>query len=343
MWNSFGVGINLMSVENGGFNHLRVLIVGCGNIAGVFDQGRSASDLPYTHAGAYVRDGRFKITVCVEPDDKRRAEFMAAWNVPVGFRSIDELLDTEEHFDVISICSPTIFHSHDLEIALRLAPKLIFCEKPITTSLADTERLVEECRKANIPMAVNYTRRWDPAVVKLQTSIHSGQWGVLRSVIGLYNKGILNNGSHMFDLLHLFVGPMNISKIGEPVYDFFPNDPTVAVWLQGPQGVPIHIACSHADDFAVFELQLIFSHGMVIMEDGGFVWRERRAIDNVNYKGYRKLAEGERYPGGYPHAMLGAVDNFYRAINKGDALASTGASALSAQRLCAQVLHQASL
>ncbi len=50
--------------------------MGCGNIAGGFGQGRSASDLPYTYAGAYVRDGRFKITVCVEPEDNRRAEFM---------------------------------------------------------------------------------------------------------------------------------------------------------------------------------------------------------------------------------------------------------------------------
>lgn len=330
-----------MSATNGGLNHLRVLIVGCGKIAGGFDQGRFPNDLPYTHAGAYVRDGRFKITVCVEPDDNRRAEFMETWGVPVGVRSTDELLNTGEQFDVISICSPTICHAHDLEIALRLNPKLIFCEKPITTLLADTEELVAECCEANILLAVNYTRRWDPDITKLQASIHAGQWGMLRSVIGLYNKGILNNGSHMLDLLHLIVGPMEIIKIGKPIYDFFPNDPTISVWLQGQQDVSIHLACSHAEDFAVFELQLIFSHGVLTMEDGGMFWRERRAIDSVTFKGYRMLEEGVRRAGEYPRAMLQAVDNIYRAIYQGDPLASTGDSALFAQRVCEQIKQHA--
>ena len=314
-----------------------VLIVGCGNIAGGFDLGRAASDLPYTHTGAYSRDGRFNIAVCIEPDDNRRTEFMAAWGVPIGFRSIDEILDSSFQFEVISICSPTICHAHDLEIALRLKPKLIFCEKPITTSYADTERLVAECRKANILLAVNYTRRWDPEISKLQANIHAGRWGLLRSVTGLYNKGILNNGSHMLDLLHLIVGSMEIVKVGTPVYDFFPNDPSIPVWLEDPRGVPIHLACAHAEDYAVFELHLIFSQGVLTMEEGGMYWRERRAIASTTFKGYRKLDEGEHRTGKYPYAMLQAVDNIYRAIKQGEPLASTGESALSAQRLCEQV------
>lgn len=335
------MGTDLVPVVNGDSSYLRVLLVGCGNIAGVFDQGRPPGDLPHTHAGAYARDGRFKITVCVEPDDNRRQAFMEAWNVPAGFASLEEVLAAGEAFDVISICSPTTFHAHDLEIALGLEPQLIFCEKPVTTSLVNTEKLVEKCRKAKVLLAVNYTRRWDPVLVKLQASINTGQWGTLRSVVGLYNKGILNNGSHLFDLLHMLVGPMEIVTTGKPVNDFFADDPTIPVWLQTMQEVPIHIACSHAEDFAVFELQFIFSHGVLTMEDGGMFWRERRVVDHVRYKGYRKLDEGGRQAGGYPHAMLAAVDNIYRAVKQGEPLASTGVSALAAQRLCAQIVRQA--
>lgn len=321
-------------------NPLRALIVGCGNIAGLFDQGRSQSDLPYTHAGAYTRDGRFSLAVCVEPDDNRRTEYMAAWDVPVGFRAIEEVLDSGYHFDVISICSPTTCHAHDLEIALRLKPKLIFCEKPVTTSLAETERLVEECRKNNILLAVNYSRRFDPDVSKLQTDMQAGRWGQLRSVVGYYNKGILNNGSHMLDLLNFLVGPMDIVKVGKPIQDFFPNDPTVPVWLEGPQGVPVHLVCGHAEDYAIFELQLIFSRGMLTMEEGGMFWRERSVLDSEIFKGYRMLEEGVRRAGEYPRAMRQAVDNIYRAINQGDPLASTGESALAAQHVCEQIKQQ---
>ena len=316
---------------------LRVLAVGCGNIAGGFDQGRPSSDLPYTHAGAYTRDGRFSIAACVEPDDTRRKEFMDAWGVPAGFFSIEEAVGSGSQFDVVSICSPTPCHAHDLDVVLRLKPKLIFCEKPVTTSVVETERLVTECGKLNIPLAVNYTRRWDPDIAKLQADIYAGQWGRLRSVVGFYNKGILNNGSHMLDLLLLLVGPMDIVNVGKPIYDFFPNDPTVPVWLEGHQGVPVHLACGHAKDYAVFELQLIFSHGVLTMEEGGMFWRERRAIASDTFKGYRRLEEDVRREGGYSRAMLRAVDNIFNSIKQGDPLASTGDSALAAQRVCEQI------
>lgn len=330
-----------MSETNNSLNHLRVLIVGCGNIAGSFDQGRPNGYLPYTHAGAYVRDGRLKVAACIEPDDIRRNEFMAAWDVPTGFRSIDELVDREERFDVISICSPTACHAHDLEIVLRLNPRLIFCEKPVTTSLAETERLVAECGKANIPLAVNYTRRWDPDISKLHADMSAGAWGQLRSIVGIYNKGILNNGSHMLDLLHLLVGPLEVIKVGKLVQDFPPCDPTVPVWLESNLGVPVHLVCAHAEDYAIFELQLIFEQGVLTMEEGGLYWRERYIVDSGAFKGYRKLEDGVRRAGEYPQAMLNAVDNIYRALMQGAPLASTGVTALAAQRVCEEIKRQA--
>jgi predicted dehydrogenase len=322
---------------------LQVLIVGCGNIAGGFDQGWSLSDWPYTHAGAYTRDGRFCLAMCVEPDDARRNDFMATWSIPVGFRTIEEVLDSGFCFDVISICSPTHAHVHDLEISLRLKPKLIFCEKPATPSLMETERLVNECCKKNILLVVNYSRRFDPDVIKLQDQIREQQWGQLHSVVGIYNKGILNNGSHMLDMLSFLVGPMVLIKVGKPIHDYFSNDPTVPVWLETANGLPVHLAYAHANDYAIFELQLIFSLGVLTMEEGGMFWRERRAKDSATFKGYRVLDEGLRRAGEYPRSMLQAVNNIYDALHQGIPLASTGESALNAQRLCEQIKQQADL
>ena len=320
---------------------LTVLIVGCGNIAGGFDKGCKLIDFSYTHAGAYIRDNQFKMTACVEPDEARRNEFMKEWSIQLGFSSIDEMLDLDYQFDVISICSPTAYHSHDIEVALQLSPKLIFCEKPITTSLLDTKRLVEACKNANVMMAVNHTRRWDPAVSELQAEILSGRRGELRSIIGIYNKGILNNGSHMLDLLHFLVGPVSVINVGKPVNDYLPNDPTIPVWLENEQGVPIHLVCAHAQDYAFFELQLIFSLGVLIMEEGGLYWRERHAVESTTFKGYRKLDDGTRHAGEYPYAMIKAIDNIYRAINRGDSLVSSGESALLAQRMCEKIKQMA--
>lgn len=316
---------------------LRVLIVGCGNIAGAFDQDRIGSDFPYTHAGAYSRDERFNLVACVEPDDSRRIKFMDFWGVPDGFRTINDVLNSDFQFDVVSICSPSDCHAHDLEVALRLKPKLIFCEKPVATSLGETQSLVDACRDDKILLAVNYSRRFDPDILILKAEMDSEKWGQLRSVNGYYNKGLLNNGSHMIDLLHLLIGGMKIVKVGESVKDFFQNDSTVPVWLEGPKGLPIHIACGHAKDYSIFEIQFVFSKGMLIMEDGGLFWRERRVEDSKTFKGYRVLNEGVRRAGKYPSAMKQSVDNIHRAITKGEPLISSGDSAVLAQQMCEKI------
>jgi predicted dehydrogenase len=331
------MGIDLTQAVDIGPSRLRVLVVGCGKIAGGFDEGRSDSDLPLTHAGAYVRDGRFKLTACVEPDAKRLDEFMAAWNIPVGFRSIEEAFESAEQFDVISICSPSGCHANDLKISLQFKPKLIFCEKPVTTSIEETEDLVVKCRESKILLAVNYSRRWDPDIQKFQADMRANHWGELRSIIGLYNKGILNNGSHMIDLLHLLFGSLVITNVGKPVHDFSVQDPTVDVWLEAPHGISAHLVCGNAADFALFELQFVFSRGVLAMEEGGMFWRERGAVDSPSFKGYRSLHSGDRRLGKYPQAMLKAVDNIYRSIELGDPLAGTGESALCTQKVCENI------
>jgi predicted dehydrogenase len=317
----------------------RVLIVGCGNIAGGFDSGRSVADWPYSHAGAYRRDGRFRMVACVEPDDTRRHAFMAQWDIPLGYRSIDETAGGQ--FDVISICSPSGCHAHDLEVALALRPKIIFCEKPVTTSLAQTERLVRACGDAGVMIAVNYSRRFDQQIVSLQARLAQGEWGKLRSVTGTYNKGILNNGSHMLDLLSLLLGELNIVAVGKPVFDYFPDDPAVPVWLESASGVPVQLACGHAGDYSVFELQFVFAQGILAMEDGGLFWRTRRAEDSSVFVGYRVLDAGARSAGGYPQAMQNAVSNVYESIYLGGRLASSGDTALATQRICETIRRRA--
>ena len=141
----------------------------------------------------------------------------------------------------------------------------------------------------------------------------------------------------MVDLLHLLVGPLAIVKVGSAIQDYSPDDPTVPVWLRGAEDLPIHLTCGCAGDYTIFELQFVFSQGMLIMEEGGLFWRERRVVDSETFKGYRVLNEGVRRVGEYPRAMLGAIDNIYCRLKNGEPLASTGETALAAQRLCEQI------
>jgi predicted dehydrogenase len=320
---------------------LSVLIVGCGNVAGGFDRALPPDAWPATHAGAYRRDGRFELVACVEPDEERRADFMATWSIGEGFRTTREVVEAGMTFDVVSICSPTTYHASDLELALSLKPKAVLCEKPATPSVDESERLVKLFIDAGVPLAINYNRRWDPEINQLRAQIAQGEWGALRSATAVYNKGVLNNGSHMIDLLEHLFGHIEVVGSGEQIADYFENDPTVPAWLVEPSGAPIYLTCGHAADYSIFELNLVFADGTVAIEDGGENWRVRRVIASERFAGYCVLDTAEYHRGGDEQTMSRAVDNIYRTVAAGAPLASTGTTALRAQKICDQIRTQA--
>ena len=313
---------------------LSVAIVGCGKIAGGFDVARSVDALPLSHAGAYSRDGRFELAFCVEPVAGVRDAFARRWEPRASYRSLEDAVKRANGVDIVSICSPTALHPSHVQAALLLGPSLIFCEKPLAQSAAEAASIVDACQEAGVLLAVNHTRRWDPDVIALKAALDEGEMGAVRNVRGYYNGGIINNGSHMIDLLRLFFDPLEVRQMGNTIDDHTTDDPTVAVTLSGRGGLPIDLACGHAADYSLFELEIITSEGSVRMEEGGLRWRMRQAESSGHFQGYRILGEGKFREGRYPQAMARAMDNIYRAVCCGDPLASCGRSALAAQQIC---------
>ncbi len=266
---------------------------------------------------------------------------MRRWSVPQGFDSMEDVLSAELHFDVISVCSPTTSHHKDVLAAVRMAPRLVFCEKPVTTSAAQTSELIDCCAKGGVLLAVNYTRRWDPDVARLADELRAGIWGAIRSVAAIYNKGVLNNGSHMIDLLHLLLGRLELRHAERPIHDMLDDDPSIPAVLAAAGDVTVHLGCGNAADYSLFELQLVTEKGVLSMEDGGLHWRIRRAVQSPNFSGYRALDEGVRRHGGLAGATLAAVTQIYEVLQNGGILSSTGANALEAQQLCELLRHRA--
>ncbi|MFM7533350.1 MAG: Gfo/Idh/MocA family protein [Rubrivivax sp.] len=321
----------------------RVLILGCGNIAGGFDMHRCPSQPALTHAGAYARDGRFQVVACVEPDASRREAFMQRWSVPQGYASPEELLAAcrPGSFEVVSVCAPTGTHAEQVQAALKLAPRLVFCEKPLATSLVQAQAIVQACEDADVPLAVNHSRRWAPDVQRLAVELRSGTWGEVRQATGIYNKGVLNNGSHLVDLLRMLLGELHLVHAGQACTDHALDDPSVPAALESAGGVPIQLCTAHAGDYALFELQLVTSRGVITMEDGGLNWRVRRVTDSPVFSGYRSLDAGSVLPGRYLESMQRAVANLHDHLEHGTSLACTGSDALAAQRLCDRIRREA--
>jgi predicted dehydrogenase len=226
--------------------------------------------------------------------------------------------------------------------AIELQPKVIFCEKPLTSDVASSEAVVEACKAKGIALAINFSRQWDPSLEALIEEHQKGRWGSIRSVVGHYNKGILNNGSHMVDLLLRLVGDLKLVTITCSTLDFWDNDPTAAVLLTARGGtLPIYLNPGQARDFAFFELEIVCEKGVMRMLSGGNSWESREAHPSADFNGYSCLDQAVQTPGRYMETMAGAINDIYNFLAAGVPIRSTGENAVKVQTLCNDIQQAA--
>lgn len=327
---------------NGMPSPYQVVIVGCGNIGGGFDTDRSPDVWPLSHAAAFTRHDGFQIKACVDPDEGRCKAFASRWGIGLQAPDMVFLTPILGPIDVVSICSPTSMHHDHVIQAIELQPKVIFCEKPLTTDIVSSLAVVEACKAREIALAVNFSRQWDPSVEELIYQLQEGRWGIIRSVVGHYNKGILNNGSHMIDLLFRLVGDLELVTTTCSTLDFWDNDPTIAALLTARGGtVPVYLNPGHARDYAFFELEIVCEKGVVRMRSGGISWESREAHPSAEFTGYRTLDEAVLTPGRYMRTMTCAINDLYNFLATEVPIRSKGENAVKVQTLCTQIQRAA--
>lgn len=311
---------------------IKALIIGCGAIAGGYDEAAPGSSQILTHAKAYLRHPRFDIVGCVEPDREARAKFQWTWEIPKGFASLDEV---DIDYDVASVCVPTEFHAEILEKLLASPVRLVFAEKPLTDDVERSRAIVEAYRAAGKPLVVNYLRRWAPGLVKLREDIAEGRLGSFIKGTAWYTKGLLNNGSHFLDLAGFLLGDLRpVARLGG-VNDGRAEDPTLDVMVRTAHDAPLYLMAANANAYTIFEADLLFADARLRLTDSGFHLIRQTVTRSERFTGYSVLGPAKDCDSGLGQAMLDAVDNIARHLADGTPLVSSGRTALAAQELCA--------
>ncbi|MCM3727606.1 inositol 2-dehydrogenase [Neobacillus cucumis] len=86
-----------------------------------------------------------------------------------------ELLEDPE-IQAVFICSPTNTHATIIKEAA-LAGKDIFCEKPVSFSVEETEEALAVVEKAGVRLQIGFNRRYDPNFRRIQTLVKDGKIG----------------------------------------------------------------------------------------------------------------------------------------------------------------------
>src|SRR4029079_3854811 len=129
---------------------LKIGIMGAGYIAGV-------------HAGVLARDDRVQIAA-VYDTDSAAAERMAESHNATAVATVLEVL---ERSDAVYITSPNTQHV-SLAIAAIETGRHVFCEKPLATHVADSERVFEKSKEGPGIFQVGHNRRFAPVYATLK-------------------------------------------------------------------------------------------------------------------------------------------------------------------------------
>ncbi len=287
-----------------------VLIIGAGKIAGGFDT--PGSDVFLTHAHAYQKHEAFNLLGFYDVDFSKAKEMAQKWSVSF-FENLKGI-----NADIISVCTPDEVHLSSLKEALKLNPKLIFLEKPLSKDLKDSKEILEISK--NIPVLVNYSRRFIPEFQDLSINIKKGAFGEYFAGNGFYGKGFIHNGSHMIDLLHLLVGKTFKMDVIDGFIDFYSDDSTKTAILSFQSDKKFFMQGVDCNNFTIFELDLIFEKARIRILDSGLKIEIYNIIEDTIFKGYRKLELKEEFNTKSNKAMFYAVDNIYNFLNYAEPL-----------------------
>ena len=98
-----------------------------------------------------------------------------------------EVMLAEQKPDVVHVCSPNHFHKAHA-ISSFAAGAHVLCEKPLATSIADGQEMIEAARRAQRVGAVMYHNRGYPLVQLMKERVAAGDLGRLLRIGGCYQN-----------------------------------------------------------------------------------------------------------------------------------------------------------
>lgn len=289
---------------------IQVSIIGCGLIGTQWDQPESANVYSRTHAAAFTKHPSSHVVAVCDQSLAKAEQAAARWSCDRAF-SDPAALFAGVAVDLAVVAASSAARWSVIEPALKAGVKFFVIEKPLATTLLESKKLVNALELAGAKSLVNFSRRWDPTMRQLRDRLRAGEFGSIQRLVGLYGKGIMNNGSHMIDLATFLCDarPILARALGSPL------DPKESGWSNGNDaaldaqivlvdatGTEFHLTMLGTDQtvFTAFELRVIGSQAITEISQGGRRVTFTSIKDDPNFAGYRIPAEPVAIE---PHSM----------------------------------------
>lgn len=161
---------------------------------------------------AYNNLDNVEFIAIADLDEAGREKAVADTGAARGYADYREMLDKEQ-LDIVSVCPRWVPEHLAMVTACLEAGCNVYCEKPMTMSLADGDEIVETARARGLKVAVAHQAVYLPATHAIKRMLADGKIGTVQAI---YASGKQDHrgggedmivlGTHLFNMMRFFVG-----------------------------------------------------------------------------------------------------------------------------------------
>ena len=181
------------------------------------------------HIPTYQAHDRTTVTAVCDAEEKKAATVADELEIPAYYTDYETLLE-ESGADAISVCLPNHLHC-DVVIDALEHDIHVLCEKPISTSLAEADAMVEAAEESEAIFMVNQSERFSPVYEKTKALLEKELIGQVHNVRSRFSHpgpegwsprstwfteadasgggALIDIGIHNADLLHYLFGDVD--------------------------------------------------------------------------------------------------------------------------------------
>lgn len=325
---------------------LGTVLVGFGKIgAGYAEDPVMARYYPYaTHAQVLAVHPDFAWEAVVDISDEALELARNRWKIPHLAKSVEELTHCYQP-EVAVIATPPESRSAIIEQLPTLCAVMV--EKPVGLTVAAGQDFLDHCNRRRILVQVNLWRRADETF----RSFAAGKLGELvgqpQAVFGVYGNGLLNNGTHMVDLVRMLFGEIETvqSVGGVASYTAGPivGDVNVPFTLRLCSSLTVMMQPIRFEDYRENSLDIWGEKARLsIMQEGLGICLYPQC-ENRAMQGEREIAsdQPQALDTTVGQAFYNVYSNLADAVNGEASLWSPGESALQTARVIEAVMDSA--
>jgi predicted dehydrogenase len=242
------------------------------------------------------RDSRKARLVSLVSGDERKARRLAKKFGAASifhYRDYNACLDNPE-VEAVYIATNNGTHA-DFALAAAAAGKHIICEKPMATSVADCQQMIDASRAHDVRLMIAYRKYFEPAARELKKLVASGKLGRLKLIHSTFSFYLRPSpGGKSWHLSQSMAGGGALPDVG--VYCI-----NTARWVTGREPVEAEAyqwtvdpkTFSEVDENIAFRLK--FPEGLVMQATASFGAAENSFFHIAGEKGWAMLSPAFEY------------------------------------------------